>query len=80
MAGKGRKRTRVRVTCPQGVDGAVPHMTADELLARAANEPVCLTCPRCGRIHLDSDEVAALEEEKIVDSARYWQIRIEAED
>ncbi|MGD9950221.1 MAG: hypothetical protein AB7U29_17350 [Desulfobulbus sp.] len=54
-------------------------MTVDELLERAVHEGCNLSCPLCGLIHLSREEIERIEEEKIVYSDRYRQIRLQAE-
>lgn len=74
-----RKRIKVRAECPQCADGIIGHMTVDELLARALSEGCSLACPLCGRMHLTREEVEQVEQEKIVYTDRYRQIRMQAE-
>jgi len=54
-------------------------MTVDELLEQTVPERCNLSCPLCGLIHLSREEIERIEEEKIVHSARYRQIRLQAE-
>lgn len=72
-------RIKVRAECPQCADGIIGHMTVDELLERTLNEGSSLACPLCGRIHLSREEIDQLEQEKIVYTDRYRQIRMQAE-
>lgn len=73
------KQFTIRVECPQCADGYIGHMTADEILQRTLNGGCSLACPLCGRIHLSREEIEQLEQEKIVHTERYRQIRMQAE-
>lgn len=79
MANTDRKKIKVRSECPQGADGCIGHMTVDELLERSVHEGGSLACPLCGRIHLSREEIEQLNQEKIVCTDRYRQIRMQAE-
>ena len=53
-------------------------MTADELKQRAAPADVDLSCPVCGLVHLSREEIEDLEQQKVVNSKRYREIRRQA--
>jgi len=74
---KGRKI--VRVEAPNCACGFVGHMTADELKQRAAHDDMDLSCPVCGLIHLDREEIEDLDKQKVVYSKRYREIQRQAE-
>jgi len=79
MNARKNTRIKVRAECPQCADGIIGHMTVDELLERTLNEGSSLACPLCGRMHLSREEIDQLEQEKIVYTDRYRQIRMQAE-
>jgi len=54
-------------------------MTVDELLERTFHDNCNLACPVCGLIHLSREEIDRLEQQKIIHSERYQQIRQQAE-
>jgi Zn-finger nucleic acid-binding protein len=70
---------KVRVECPQCAGGYVGHMTADELRERSVQETCDLSCPACGLIHLSREEVDLANQQKIVETERYRQLRMQAE-
>jgi Zn-finger nucleic acid-binding protein len=73
------KRTQVRAENPSGACGKLNHMTVDELKARAVGDEFDGTCPACGRFHLTRAEIDKIEEEKIVDSQSYKEMKSGAE-
>lgn len=54
-------------------------MTTDELLERAVHDNCDLSCPACGLIHLNREEIELLENEKVIHSERYQIIKQQAE-
>ncbi len=74
-----RPKTIVRVEAPNCSCGCVGHMTADELKQRAAHDDMDLSCPICGLIHLSVEEIEDLEQQKVVNTKRYREIRRQAE-
>ena len=74
-----KKRFKVRAECPQCAGGYIAHMTTDELLELAVHDNCDLSCPACGLIHLNREEIDLLENEKIVFSERYQEIKQQAE-
>lgn len=54
-------------------------MTADELLARCPGASD-LSCPCCGAIHLNHEEIDQIERERIVHSVRYRDLCQQAEE
>ncbi len=76
---KKKKRHQVRVENPSGACGYVGHRTADELKARAVGDNVDGTCPVCGMVHLSIDEIEELDQQKVIESSRFDDIRNEAE-
>jgi hypothetical protein len=71
-------RFAVRVENPTGMCGHIQHMTIDDLKMRLVGEEFDGSCPACGFFHLV--EVPGRTWEKIVDSERYAQILLEAEE
>jgi Zn-finger nucleic acid-binding protein len=76
---KKKHRKVVRVEAPNCACGYVGHMTADELKQRAAHDDMDLSCPACGLIHLNREEIEDLEKQKIVHTKRYREIQRQAE-
>ncbi len=74
-----RKRTRVRVERVDTKCGAVSHMTVDEIKERIIGENVNVTCPECGGIHLTREEAEEAAMRRLSASARFKQIKAEAE-
>lgn len=74
-----KNKINVRAECPQCAGGCIGHMTVDELLERTIHKECSLACPLCGRMHLSREEIDQLEQEKIVYTDRYRQIRMQAE-
>lgn len=68
----------VRGQCPGCACGYVGHMTAKELKKRSVGDEVNLSCPVCGLIHLNREEVRDMEQKKITASSRYRQLLQEA--
>ncbi len=80
MSTKERKeRRKVKVDCPQCACGYVGHMTVEELRERALGESFDSRCPECGQIHLTREEIEELENEKVVDSENFKNMKKEAE-
>ncbi len=74
-----QQRRRVRAENPAGACGYIGHLTADELKERAIGDNVDGTCPVCGMVHLSRSEIEELEQQKIIDSDRFGDIKDEAE-
>ena len=79
MEQKEKQRKKVRVESTDTACGGVPHMTVDEIAARLHIDSKELRCPACGRIHLTEEDVKKAEAMKYTDTARYKQIKGEAE-
>lgn len=58
--------------------GCVGHMTVDEILERSIDGHADLSCPACGRIHLNREEIDLLEQDLIVHSDRYRALCLQA--
>jgi hypothetical protein len=72
---KGRVRAeRIDTKC-----GAANHMTVDEIKARLIGNQVNVTCPECGEIHLTVEDAEAAERKKLSATARYAEIKSQAE-
>lgn len=76
---KDHRRFQVRADAPQCAGGHIGHMTADELLARCPGISD-LSCPCCGCIHLNREEIDHLEQKLIIHSARYRTLCLQAEE
>jgi hypothetical protein len=74
-----KSRFLVRGIRPNTACGDIGHMTVDQLRLRSIGDVMDGRCPACGRIHLSDEDIAELEETKIVDSERYKTIQKEAE-
>lgn len=74
-----KRRTRVRVARVDTKCGSIGYMTVDMIKERIFGEDVDGTCPECGEIHLTPEDVEEAEAKKISNSARYLQIKMEAE-
>ncbi len=79
MTTEKKKRRQVRAENPSGACGYIGHFTADELKLRAVGDEVDGTCPLCGLVHLTNEEITELEKKKVMDSARFGEIKEEAE-
>lgn len=75
-----KQRTEVRAERVDTKCGSVGHMTADEIKRRSVGPVVNLTCPECGEIHLTEEDAQEAARRKISETARYRQIKEEAEE
>lgn len=74
-----KRRSEVRAERVDTKCGSLGHMTADEIKRRSVGAVVNLTCPECGEVHLTEEDAQEAARRKISETARYRQIKEEAE-
>lgn len=72
------KIKRIKVTRPDTACGYVGHMTAHELKEITTGSNFSASCPVCGMVHLNREEIEEIEKNKINESAEYRHIMNEA--